>query len=456
MTVQGAALAERLRDLDAEAAASGRAQAITEDEARAAGMTPERRDEANRGLALTAELARLRDEGATVPPADRATATGRFPVEGPEARENALRLRVQAEAFAARDRAVADDPAGFALQHSPALRTLAQQVIGGDLARLPDLIALTRAEQARLDVPQASIAALPKALGQAVAANLAALPDDAQRMQRLFNMVRQVEDPATRAEVLTALQGAGVPSHLADAARLVPRIGEAAAARIASEFGTDLRTFQLTPTETQVIRTVAGNVWRGSDQLGGLRAAQAAATGNAEFLTMSAAEEQRLQHIATVRGGPSRTLSSSTARDVYGQLYGGLTVINRPGDQVLAVVPAGTDPDRLARGLRATLDARLAALPPDIRRRVARGVWTDAGAGQLIFYTEGNPVPLADPAGDMLTVTVQDALAMPAAAGAAGPTDAERMRAQQRIFRERMQQDSRAGRDTLAPLRTVP
>jgi len=448
VTVQGAALTERLRDLEAEAAASGRAQAVTDDEARAAGVTPERRDEINRGLALTAELARLRDEGATVPPADRAAATARFPVEGPEARENALRLRVMAEAFAARDRAVADDPAGYALQNSPALRTLAQQVIGGELARLPDLIALTRAEQARLGVPEDSIAALPPALGQAIAANLAALPDDAQRMQRLFNMARQVEDPEARRDVLSALQAAGVPAHLVNAARLAPRLGEALAARLAVELGTDTGAFQLTPTETRDIRTVAGDVWRGSDRLGGLRAAQAAATGNATFATIGAAEDQQLQQVATVRGAPGRTLSSGTAREIYAQLYGGVQVVNRPGDQVLAVVPAGTDPDRLARGLNQLLEARLAALPPALRRDVSRGIWVDAGLGTLAFYPQGSPLPLAGPDGTPLTVTVPQALDAPGAAAGAARTNADYLRAQQRAQEQR-------GRELGAETRTL-
>jgi hypothetical protein len=181
-------------------------------------------------------------------------------------------------------------------------------------------------------------------------------------MQRLFTMARQVEDPEARRDVLGALQAAGVPAHLVNAARLAPRLGEALAARLAVELGTDTRAFQLTPTETRDIRTVAGDVWRGSDRLGGLRAAQAAATGNAAFATIGAAEEQQLQQVATVRGAPGRTLSSGTAREIYAQLYGGVQVVNRPGDQVLAVVPAGTDPDRLARGLNQLLEARLAAL----------------------------------------------------------------------------------------------
>jgi len=409
--------------------------------------------QAERDAAVASFAALQRDHAAAIAALqrERDAALAALPIEGPEARENAMRVRVMAEAFAARDRAVAEDPAGYALAQSPPLRALAQQVAGGELARLPELIALTRTEQARLGVPEASSAALPPALGQAIAGNLAALPDDAQRLQRLIAIGGQVQDADARREVFTALQASGVPAHLVNAARTAPRLGPALAARLAGELGTDLRTFQLTADEARLIRTTAGNVWRGADRLGGLREAQAAATGNARFLAVAADEEKPLQHVATVRGAPDRSIGSSAARVAYDQLYGGVAVVNRPGDQVLAVVPAGTDADRLARGLRTLLDARLADLPADLRRQVARGVWVDAGVGQLVFHPEGSPLPLAAADGQPLVVTVQDALDTPGAAAAPSRTNADYLRAQQRAQQARSREIGAEGR-MAAPL----
>jgi soluble lytic murein transglycosylase-like protein len=169
------ALDERVRDLDQEAQATGRAGTISAEEARAAGVTPERRDEINRQLALTAELARLRDAALRMPPGpERDAALAALPVEGPEARENALRLRAMRDAFKARDEAIQKDPAGFALAISPGLRSMAtevqQQLAAGDASGLPAFAAALRQEQARLGVPADRIQALPDAMQDALVA----------------------------------------------------------------------------------------------------------------------------------------------------------------------------------------------------------------------------------------------------------------------------------------------
>jgi hypothetical protein len=447
VTVAGAGLTERVRDLEAEAAASGRAGAVTDQEATAAGLTPERRDEINRSLALTAELSRLRQDGQATTLAGRQAAVEQFPVEGDQARENALRVRALAEAFQARDRAVADDPAGFAMATSAPLRTLAQAVVGGQVARLPELIALTRAEQLRLGVPEADLRALPKPIGQAIAANITSLPDDAQRMQRLLVLTTQIPDAEARGQVLTALKEAGVAEHLVNAARIAPRLGPAMAGRIASELGTDIRGFQLQPAQRRDIRDTVTGVWTNADSLGGLRAAQAQATGNARFLAIGQQEEAPLTHVATVRGGTDGSIGSRAVREAYGQLYGGVQVVNRPRDQVLAAVPAGTDADRLVAGLRGVLDQHLAALPPAERARVGRGVWTDAGTGRLVFYPEASPLPLAGPDGQPLGVTVQQALATPQAAAGAPRTNDEVRAAQTRALQLRGRDLAREARD---------
>ncbi|WP_206934115.1 transglycosylase SLT domain-containing protein [Roseococcus thiosulfatophilus] len=185
--VEGAAAVERVRDLEAEAAATGRAGALTEAEARAAGLTPERRDEINRNLALTAELARLRQEAERLPPEEREAARANLPVRGAEASENARRLRVLSEAFEARDRAVREDAAAYALAGSQDAQALAREALTNPAA-LTALANRLLDEQAQIGVPEAQRRALPKPMVQALFDRIldAADPDAAEGALRLL------------------------------------------------------------------------------------------------------------------------------------------------------------------------------------------------------------------------------------------------------------------------------
>lgn len=177
VTVQGKALAERVRDLTAAAEATGQLSEITDEEAAAAGLTPERRAEINRDLALRAELARLRREAERLPPEDREAMVARFPLVGEGAAANAARVRAVVEAFEERDRAVARDAADYAIQGSREARALMERVTGGDLDALKPLVDLTRALQAEMNIAPAQRRDLPKPLARALLDAVANQPD---------------------------------------------------------------------------------------------------------------------------------------------------------------------------------------------------------------------------------------------------------------------------------------
>lgn len=166
--VAGADLAERVRDLSTEAQATGQRRAITAEEGLAAGLPPERVAEINRGLALDGDTGAIRREAANLPEGEREAFLARFPLTGPEAHRNAQRVRALAEAFAERDRAVAQDAAAYALAGSPALRELGGRIAGGDWGALGPFIRQMRAEQDLLGIPAAARRDLPKPFVEAL------------------------------------------------------------------------------------------------------------------------------------------------------------------------------------------------------------------------------------------------------------------------------------------------
>ena len=177
VAVAAANLAERVRDLAAEAEFSGVAGAITPEEAEAAGLTPEKAAEINRDLALRADLARRRAEAMRLPEAERAAALAALPVAGEGAAANAARVRAMAEQFEARDRLVARDAAAYALSGSPEARELAARLATGDLEALRPLVERLRAEQEVLGIDPALRRDLPKPIAEALFVTLANQPD---------------------------------------------------------------------------------------------------------------------------------------------------------------------------------------------------------------------------------------------------------------------------------------
>lgn len=177
VAVRAATLAERVRDLAVEASATGEPRAITDQDGAAAGLTPERVAEINRDLAQRAELARLRAEAERLPEAERGAALARFPLAGAGAAANAERVRALAEAFEARDRAVRQDAAAYALAASPQARELAGRVATGDLDALGPLVERLRAEQDVLGIKPALRRDLPKPLVETLWRTVADQPD---------------------------------------------------------------------------------------------------------------------------------------------------------------------------------------------------------------------------------------------------------------------------------------
>jgi soluble lytic murein transglycosylase-like protein len=166
--VAGADLAERLRDLQVQAQTTGQRLAITPEEGAAAGLPPERVAEINRDLALAGDTGAIRREAAGLPDAEREAFLARFPLTGQDAHRNAQRVRATAEAFAERDRAVAEDAAAYALAGSPVLRDLGGRVAGGDWAALAPFLRQMRAEQELLGIPHAQRRDLPKPFVEAL------------------------------------------------------------------------------------------------------------------------------------------------------------------------------------------------------------------------------------------------------------------------------------------------
>lgn len=175
--IEGAALQERIRDLTVEAEASGERRAITAEEGAAAGLPPERVAAINRELELAADRGALRRQAAALPEAEREAFLARFPLTGPDARRNAERVQATVQAFEARDRAVREDAAGYAMAGSPALRDLAQRVQGGELAALPEFVRGLRAEQERLGIAAERRRDLPKPFVEAFYQRIANSPD---------------------------------------------------------------------------------------------------------------------------------------------------------------------------------------------------------------------------------------------------------------------------------------
>jgi soluble lytic murein transglycosylase-like protein len=207
--VAGAALDERVRDLDAEAAATGQAGEISEEEARAAGITPERRAAINAALALRAEGVRLRQAALAMPEGERQAALDALPVAGPDARENAERVRVLADAFADRDRAVREDAALYALTGLPrAARDLAGRAAAGEPEALRDLAGLLAAEQERLGVPQALRRPLPRSILEPLLARVLDAPGPDEALQALSALTGAIGVPeAARALAATRVTG---------------------------------------------------------------------------------------------------------------------------------------------------------------------------------------------------------------------------------------------------------
>lgn len=457
--VSHVALAERLADLKTRAEITGTAGAISAEEGRAAGLRPEQVADANRDLVQTAELAQLRVKARAMTGPEGLAAQQKLDFAGAEAAENKARLEAYRAGFAERDRMLASDPAGYAASGSETARTLLDGVAKGEWDKLPTLVSLLDAEQARHGLAADHRQAVPKLLAQALTERVLRMPSNTERLEDLNRMLVGLPDIDTRRQVLDAMGRAGVPDGLRIAASVAPRIGTARAAMLAGELGTDVSKLALTPAFKKELHdnlpgfwSDAGG-WFSDTRVGGLRLAQAKATGNAAFAQVGAADWQKFEHAATVRMLPGQAYSGDLAKKVHDDLFGGLAAINT--DQVKALVPAGTDGTALANGLRQRLEAAVrAAVPGDsaaaasLRVPLMQGTWTDAGKpDQFVFYPTGSPLPLTV-RGQPFVVNLAEAMGT-AAAGTV-PRD---------LVREQQRQDlrqSREGARQMRPLEAAP
>jgi soluble lytic murein transglycosylase-like protein len=191
-------LAERIRDLSTEAQATGQRRSITAEEGAAAGLTPEKVAEINRDLALAGDTGAIRREAAGLPEAEREAFLARFPLTGPEAHRNAQRVRATAEAFAERDRAVAQDAAAYAMAGSPILRELGGRIAAGDWNALGPFIRQMRAEQELLGIAQAARRDLPKPFVEALYQRIANSPDADAAWAALASLTEAAGLPAVQ------------------------------------------------------------------------------------------------------------------------------------------------------------------------------------------------------------------------------------------------------------------
>jgi hypothetical protein len=447
--IRGASLTARIHDLQAQADAppqteerGGRARpAITAEEGAAAGLRPEQVTAVNADLAERARRAELRAQLLRASPDERQRITAQLESADSQTAADAAAARGAAQAIEAQRRGLAEAPADYVMQLYPALRTRAERAAQGDMPALAGLVTALRDEQTRLGVPAHVQQPLPTAITQGFVAAIQRLPTEPERVARLRAMLDAMPDRETRQAVIAAMRSADLPEPLLAGAALAPRIGDFAASRIATELATDPKDLNLARDVKASVETYVPAVFNAADRLGGLRAAQAQATGNAEYLRAAAADRDRLERIVAVRAGAAGRTSTDSVRTAYQQLFGGLTVVQQ--GQIMAAVPTGTDEDKLERGLTGLLTAALDQMLPgadpqqrQLRAALARGTWIDAADGRLVFYPEGVSNPLRGPQGGPLTVTVTDALA--AAPRVAGrPTPEEQLRAQQRALRDR-------------------
>lgn len=400
-------------------------QVVSREEAAAAGQRPEWADAKNAESFDLVRRARFAAMAATASPEERRAIEAQLAVLGDQAAENARAIQAWRTALVDREKAMADDAAGFVVENSPTLRALANDVVAGNVARLPQFLESVAAEQERLGVPPQQRNLLPKPFANAMVYGLSQLQNDAARVAQLSAITGTLATPEARAQFLTSMKGAGLPDHLAIAATVARNASAPIAQRIATELAIPERDLPLDPANR---RTVIKNVnetfgqrtglFSSVNRLGALRAAQAEASGSAAFTATGEREREILQRVAIVRASQTGDTSDTIAKQAYGQLYGHRQIIMRPNDGVLVSASTGANADRLTSGLRTIADARITdilAAAPDAPRELPRimrerAVWLDEGAGNFALYLRGMPQPIQGADGKPIVVTEQDAL----------------------------------------------
>ncbi|MBR0653292.1 lytic transglycosylase domain-containing protein [Roseomonas terrae] len=159
---------------------------VSAEEAAAAGQTPEWAARVSGEASQAAMQAALRVRAATASPEERRLVELELAQAGGDNAAEAARLSAAwREALDHRDRGIAEDPAGYVAQVSPALQALQQRVVAGDMEALPSLIDGLAAEQQRQGVPEPQRRVLPQALVTALSDSVVQAPTPQQGLERL-------------------------------------------------------------------------------------------------------------------------------------------------------------------------------------------------------------------------------------------------------------------------------
>jgi hypothetical protein len=231
-------------------------------------------------------------------------------------------------------------------------------------------------------------------------------------LQALLELGRQLpveEGPRIREQ----LGRAGVPDTLLAAAAIAPRAGQVVASRIANDLAVDVDKLPYQPANRRAVRDSALAFFRESDRLGGLREAQAAATGSAEFTALAQRERALLEQVALVRGATAGQITTAQLRQIHNELFGGQVIVNRPSQGVFVHAPAGTDAELLTAGLRRLAEQRIAeAMGADQATAPARqflrqqAVWVNAPDGRFALMLRDAAAPILDAQGQPIVVSL--------------------------------------------------
>lgn len=399
---------------------------ISREEAAAAGMRPEMADAKNADAFDLVRRARFAAMAATASPEERRAIEGDLAGLGDQAAENARAIQAWRTALVERDRALADDAAGFVVDNSPSLRALTGEVQAGNVQRLPVLLEAIAAEQDRIGVPPQQRNIVPKQMANAMVYGLSQLQNDAARVQQLSAITATLPNADTRAQFLASMKTAGLPDHLAIASNVARYASAPIAQRIASELAIKQNDLPLDTAQRNAVKANVASEFGitrgffsfGTERLGELRRAQAEASGNAAFSSVGEREREILEHLSMVRAGQRGKADSNDTLLAYRELFGHRQVVARADAGVLVSASAAANPDKLTAGLRGIADARLTdilAAAPDAPREIGRilrdrAVWLDEGAGNFALYLRGNPQPMRGADGKPIVVTEQDAL----------------------------------------------
>jgi hypothetical protein len=338
------------------------------------------------------------------------------------------RARALAEAIEARERALAQAPADYAIAAFPRVE-LAWRGAGDDPVRTEAAIAATIEAQATLGVPPAARVAVPASVLAPLVRQTLAAESPTARGAAIMALLDRSPDERWRAPVRAALAEAGVPVEAL--AVLAPGAGVPAAERAAiiGALLTDPRELGRGLPEGDRKRVTDATIAAYRDSaIGRLRADQGRLTGEAGFTALQRTELRAASALALARADRANAATTGffggadpdtlAVRD----LTGGLVAL-RDGERAVLAVPAAT-PEADRRALLAGLEALRQALMNQliagetndaakaaIRQQLTEAVWADAPGGAAL-YVRGTGAVLPGADGAPVRVTREEAMAL--------------------------------------------